>query len=466
MIETTKAIYVINPLPGGVISKYHEVNNGSKHNDISHPHVIVKKAPNDQYSCPHRRSPISNQTTSLLYSDVVKSLLPSPDHESNFLSSQVNHQVQSQGRRIKRSLSNEFPEEEDTDSIGNSGSKVGVTVETAVFVDETLYEIMRRTYPGLWLLLSLHILISTHFLRTLHDKSSFSTAKSDLLFQNIFSYRLPSSSSFSFRQFSLPPQIETWFKSHEWLTKHLFHVLSLFCSWYRTGNCNIHLDHHECCPIVVQTSLSRSWRVHIRHPHGHPQDSTSSKFCGWADEQKRWECESESCSNLICSWIMQMHNRTWSLRITLTHTWPTFVSGNTTKGLIVEVWLLAGITHFFFLGMSNLLSLLFPSVRLLSAKSLFAPRFLFSSHPLLHSFTHFRSFDTNGTVFPKKEYRYKISNSFSVTFSFFRHFCRLWIFLGCPFAGEKLMVHSYPSTKCSSWMEIGLILLWLIHLQH
>lgn len=126
------------------MSKYNEVyNNGSKHSDIStHPHVIVRKEPNDEYSCPHRRS-IINQTelplqSSLLYSDFVNSLLK--DQSNNLRMSQ---------ERKKRSLSNEFPEEEDMDSIGSKA--VGVTVETAVFVDETLYEIMRRTYPGLLL---------------------------------------------------------------------------------------------------------------------------------------------------------------------------------------------------------------------------------------------------------------------------------------------------------------------------
>ena len=132
---------MINPLPQGVISKFQETSHNSfKNNDISHPHVIVKKEPDDGYSCPHRHpSSAAQKSPSLLYSDVARSLLLKDQSE---LQLKVN---QSQ-TRIKRSLSNEFPEEEDTDSIGG---KVGVTVETAVFVDETLYEIMRRTYPGL-----------------------------------------------------------------------------------------------------------------------------------------------------------------------------------------------------------------------------------------------------------------------------------------------------------------------------
>lgn len=131
-----------------MISKYHEAhNNGFMDSDISTPHVIVKKEPNDEYSCPHRHSIINqtlpmHQSSSLLYSDVVNSLFK----DQSGLRMKVND---SDGGRKKRSLSNEFPEEEDMDS-GSIGSKaVGVTVETAVFVDETLYEIMRRTYPGL-----------------------------------------------------------------------------------------------------------------------------------------------------------------------------------------------------------------------------------------------------------------------------------------------------------------------------
>ena len=164
LVETKEAIYVVNPLPSGVVNKYNEVYNNGLMNDFSHPHVIVKKEPNDGYTCPHRRSssissnssssspssssPSSSSSSSsaqlsLLYSDLAQSVLK----DQSIFHSKLN--MSQSRRRIRRSLSNEFPEEEEKDEVDSIGSsKVGVTVETAVFVDETLYEIMRRTYPG------------------------------------------------------------------------------------------------------------------------------------------------------------------------------------------------------------------------------------------------------------------------------------------------------------------------------
>lgn len=146
----------MNPLPNGVVNKYNQVYNNGLMNDFSHPHVIVKKEPNDGYSCPHRRSSsISSNSSSssssssssaqlsLLYSDLAQSVFK----DQSIFHSKLN--MSQSRKRIRRSLSNEFPEGEEKDEMDSVGSsKVGVTVETAVFVDETLYEIMRRTYPG------------------------------------------------------------------------------------------------------------------------------------------------------------------------------------------------------------------------------------------------------------------------------------------------------------------------------
>ena len=172
LIETREAIYVINPLPRGAHDKYHYEKGMNATSGMSspHPHIVFKKESMNHYSCPHRKHPklfpgsfewIKRVTTcirhhnensllwtpgtannggghssSLLYSDVITSFMSSHNNGR--------HEDHSRGRR-----SIMIPDENAEENLTSPSPKSPVTVETAVFVDETLYEIMKRTFPGL-----------------------------------------------------------------------------------------------------------------------------------------------------------------------------------------------------------------------------------------------------------------------------------------------------------------------------
>ncbi|XP_053201786.1 A disintegrin and metalloproteinase with thrombospondin motifs 17-like isoform X2 [Panonychus citri] len=120
LIETNSGIYVINPIPPGLASH-------PRFNNLfdSQAHIVVKKGALDDYHCPHsgKRVPITlNSFTN--YSPPLTPPLPS---QLPPLSSADNH------NRTRRSTKDKI---------------TGITVETAVFIDETLYSMMQKTFPG------------------------------------------------------------------------------------------------------------------------------------------------------------------------------------------------------------------------------------------------------------------------------------------------------------------------------
>ncbi|KAI1280503.1 A disintegrin and metalloproteinase with thrombospondin motifs 16 [Halotydeus destructor] len=126
LIETSGAIYVINPVPASAQSKYENMtNNGTTSTAYSRPHIILKKESVNNYNCPHEKRLLLNATSlGPLYEKVI-------------------HSVQGHLRQRRSIDENNL----DENKFDNGHNQKIVTVETAVFIDETLYDLMKRTFP-------------------------------------------------------------------------------------------------------------------------------------------------------------------------------------------------------------------------------------------------------------------------------------------------------------------------------
>uniref|UniRef100_T1KD58 Peptidase M12B domain-containing protein n=1 Tax=Tetranychus urticae TaxID=32264 RepID=T1KD58_TETUR len=132
LIETNSGIYVINPVPPGL---------------ASHPrfnlfdtqaHIVVKKGALDDYHCPHsgKRVPITlNSFTNYNPPLSPPSTSPTPSITTSFQQWPLSSSYLSSNHtnRSRRSAKDKI---------------TGITVETAVFIDETLYQLMQKTFPG------------------------------------------------------------------------------------------------------------------------------------------------------------------------------------------------------------------------------------------------------------------------------------------------------------------------------
>jgi len=98
------------------------------------------------------------------------------DAASNIVSAQKEKEYKMKRKRISRSImtnendisSDSLPSLPSGDGLLDEGrdlnGKGSVTVETAVFVDETLYEIMKKTFPGMSVLVSYLLLYDKQWL--------------------------------------------------------------------------------------------------------------------------------------------------------------------------------------------------------------------------------------------------------------------------------------------------------------
>jgi hypothetical protein len=154
VIETSSAIYVINPLPQSVISRSNVISNTSH----SHPHIILKKESLDEYHCPHESMYLVLELKLMTITlSIASYFLIMKNCELNKTYNLIVwcYQLEKHITLINES-SDDYSLNESNKTYSRSRrstenqalDNINLTVETAVFIDETLYSLMRRTFPA------------------------------------------------------------------------------------------------------------------------------------------------------------------------------------------------------------------------------------------------------------------------------------------------------------------------------
>ena len=145
MIETKSSVYVINPIARNTLERITDGNRNGTTAGIAHYplHVIVRKNDMHNYRCPH--------TTAQPHWDLFS--------VHNILNSTLHHSLQKRSIDVVASNLNFLDADnmpstnsppKSTNTSNSSGDKrisFNITVETAVFVDQSLYQVLSKTFP-------------------------------------------------------------------------------------------------------------------------------------------------------------------------------------------------------------------------------------------------------------------------------------------------------------------------------
>lgn len=162
VIETHSSVYIINPIPGHTSERIFKTPSASNrlekkplHRTLMY-HIILKRNELHDYQCPHGSARPKadltasnsmfgnasiNRTLSIIENQrrTRRSTL-TEDNESNHLDTSISPNDTSINKVDTSTLSESIRKL----TIGND---LNITVETAVFVDESLYNLLSKTFP-------------------------------------------------------------------------------------------------------------------------------------------------------------------------------------------------------------------------------------------------------------------------------------------------------------------------------
>lgn len=167
VIETRSSVYIINPIPGHTAERIFLTPSASnrpekkpRHRTLMY-HIILKRNELHDYQCPHgaarRRAGQTPATGNSMFGNAaLNRTLSTVQGKHRTRRSTVNEEGESNHLDSSPSSSNDTTinkVEIPSTSTGPTrtltiGNDLNITVETAVFVDESLYNLLSKTFPA------------------------------------------------------------------------------------------------------------------------------------------------------------------------------------------------------------------------------------------------------------------------------------------------------------------------------
>lgn len=138
MIETASAVFLVNPIPSSILRRIFP-NSTSDPREVTH-HVVIQKTSLQDYECPHKSRP----RMELAHAHTWNVSLARPKRSIDVIGSNLNF------LDADESPSTLAPPTSPVGGEGNSTARpvsFNITVETAVFVDESLHKSLSKTFP-------------------------------------------------------------------------------------------------------------------------------------------------------------------------------------------------------------------------------------------------------------------------------------------------------------------------------